>query len=180
MDNQYYKRLIQEVIRHSCSDIWDNAVLEWEIVSSEEDDEAQSICVCGKENLRYLYTIQNVKNGNILFPIGSTCIKKFGRGDLDQEIAAYEDMFRLLRAVEAGEYIELTSKFFTRRLLLYLLNNDAFEANEYNHFNPEFDYEFLIQMFNKRNKDDITYAQQRKIRAIIVNSIIPFMKTKIK
>ena len=99
---------------------------------------------------------------------------------MDQEVAAYEDMFRLLRAVEAGEYIELTSKFFTRRLLLYLLNNDAFEANQFNNFNPESDYEFLLQMFNKRNKDDITYAQERKIKAIIVNSIIPFMKRKIK
>ena len=121
-----------------------------------------------------------MKNGNILFPIGSTCIKKFGRGDLEQELAAYEDMFRLLRAVETGEYIELTSQFFTRRLLSYLLDNDAFKANQFNHFTPELDYEFLLQMFNKRNKDGITYAQKRKIKAIIVNSIIPFMRTKIK
>ena len=35
----------------------------------------------------------------------------------------------------------------------------------------------MLKMFNKRNKDDITLRQQKKIAAIIVNSIKPFLQS---
>ena len=75
----------------------------------EIDDSLTESCVCGKEHLRYLFTIRNAENGNELYPIGSTCINKFDRDDLDYEVSVYEDMFRLIRAVENNEYIELSS-----------------------------------------------------------------------
>ena len=83
--NQYYEKLIQRVLDLSERKVWDAAVQEWIIIDCEEDIEAQTTCVCGKENLRYLFTIRNQINGNILFPIGSTCIKKFERDDLNCE-----------------------------------------------------------------------------------------------
>ena len=45
--------------------------------------------------------------------------------------------------------------------------------------NPNFKIEFMLDMFNKRNKDEIYDSQQRKIKAIIISEIIPFIKTKI-
>ena len=105
---------------------------------------------------------------------------KFDRDDLDYEISVYEDMFRLIRAVENNEYIELSSKYFSRKLLGYLLDNDAFEPNEYNDFDGENDYSFMLEMFNKRNKDEIYGSRQRKINAIIANSILPFVRSRIK
>ena len=177
--NQYYENLIKTVIDLSESDVWDVAVTEWEIVGCEVDGSMSNSCVCGKESLKYLFTIINTKNKQTLFPIGSTCINKFERKDLDYEISVYESMFKLIKAVENKEFIELNSDYFSRNLLKYLYEHDVFEANQYNDYDAEVDYKFMLDMFNKRNKDEIYDAQQRKIKAIIISEIIPFIKTKI-
>lgn len=167
-----YKKLFQKVIENSNSDVWDNAVLEWEIDDCEEDESLASSCICGKESLRYLFTIKNKENGNTLYPIGSSCIKKFDRDDLRDKANINERMFKLLHMENA--YIDFTPELFSKKLLLYLYENRAFD-NSYNSFNGENDYEFMLKMFNKRNKSDITIAQKRKIKAIILNSIKPYI-----
>lgn len=181
MDKQtYYENLIKAVIDASEADTWEMAVLEWEIVDCTEDESAESQCVCKHEGLRYLYKIRNVKNGKKLFPIGSTCIKKFERKDLNEEISIMEQMFVLLHAVEKRERIELSSKYFSRKLLEYLYKKDVFVANKYNGFDGYNDYEFLLKMFNKVNKADISEAQHRKTTAIIMNSILPYLRKELK
>lgn len=178
--NIYYDNLIKNVIDLSDSDDWNHASCEWEIIDCEDNCFSNRKCVCGKERLRYLYTIRNRKNGNVLSPIGSSCIKKFKCEDLNYEIAVYKDMFVLLRAIQKNEYISLNTNYFTRNLLYYLYDNDAFKASMYNNFNAENDYYFMLDMFNKHNKDEITDFQERKIKALIVNNIIPFVKARIK
>ena len=178
--NLYYENLIKSVIELSESQDWEKAVREWAIIDCEIDESLSESCVCGKENLKYLFTIRNVKNRNELYPIGSTCINKFERDDLDDEVSVYEDMFRLIRAVENKERIELNSKYFSRKLLAYLYDKDVFKANQYNGFDGENDYDFMLEMFNKRDKDEISVACHKKINAIIKNSIIPFIYRKIK
>ena len=178
--NQYYENLIKRVIELSESNYWESAVQEWEIFDCEIDDSMTESCICGKEHLRYLFTIRNTDNGNELYPIGSTCINKFERDDLNYEISVYEDMFRLIRAVENNEYIELNSDYFSRKLLAYLFDNDAFPPNKYNSFDGKNDYDFMLEMFNKRNKDEIFDSHQRKINAIIASSILPFVRSRIK
>lgn len=54
------------VMAHSDSKVWDSAVLEWKIIDCEEDEEVVSTCVCGKENIKYLFTICNTVNDEIL------------------------------------------------------------------------------------------------------------------
>ena len=180
MDKQaYYENLIKAVIDASVADTWDLAVLEWEIVDCTEDDSVSSQCVCKHEGLRYLYKIRNTNNKNILFPIGSTCIKKFGRNDLDEELSVMEQMFSLLHAVERHERIELSSKYFSRKLLEYLYDKDVFVPNKFNDFDGYNDYEFLLKIFNKVNKADISEAQHRKTMAIIKNSILPYLRSKL-
>ncbi len=109
MNKTYNEVLRGQVIALSVSDTWEDAVSEWGIIGCEEDLTASSQCVCGKENIRYQYTISNSCNGEILFPIGSSCIQKFGREDLNQQIILQEGMFRLYHAISAGEFITLTS-----------------------------------------------------------------------
>ncbi|HEM3202723.1 TPA: hypothetical protein U0910_000739 [Streptococcus suis 8830] len=173
----YVENLISEVINKSEANTWQSAVSEWEIVDIEEDDCLEESCVCGKENLRYLYTIQNSFNGNILYPIGSSCIKKFEREDLNAEINVKEQMFKLLHAVEDNAFLELSSEFFSRKLLLYLYEQGAFKATNYNHFNSHEDYQFMLDMFNKRN---VSEKQSKKAVAIILNSIKPFVQEQLK
>lgn len=175
--NSYYGKLISEVINNSEANTWDSAVTEWKIVDVEEDEYLEESCICGKENLRYLYTIQNVFNDKILYPIGSSCIKKFEREDLNAEISVKEQMFKLLHAVEENEFLELSSKFFSRKLLLYLYEQGAFKATSYNHFESHEDYQFMLDMFNKRNISD---KQNKKAVAIILNSIKPFVQDQLK
>lgn len=178
--SRYMENLIFRVIGESESNSWNDAVLEWEIIDCEEDDELSLSCICGKENLRYLYTIRNELNGKVLFPIGSSCIKKFERSDLNEEIIVREGMFKFYRAIRTRTFIELSSEFFSRRLLNALYERGAFRANQYNHYNGENDYSFMLQMFNKRNKDSISSAQQSKVSVIIINSIMPFLRKELK
>lgn len=180
MKSSYYERLIKTIINLSESKIWERAVLEWEVYDCEEDPYLCSTCVCGKENLRYLFTIRNRYNGNFLDPIGSSCINRFDRSDMDDKVSITEGLFELLHAIEAKKYINLSTEFFSRRLLTYLYDSDAFSPSQYNDFNPRSDYDFLLKMFNKRDKDSISPRQQAKIRAIIVNSLKPFLEELLK
>ena len=179
MNSRYYLNLINTVIEYSNSDYWEDAVNEWYIIDCEEDETLESSCICGKENLRYLFTIKNEFNGNELYPIGSSCIKKFGREEMYEEAYIHEELFKLLHAIEQNDYISLSSDYFSRKLLLFLYNEGVFDTT-YNHFDGEQDYLFMLKMFNKRDKTSITRLQDKKIKAIIVNSVIPYLRRKLR
>ena len=179
VEDAYFNNLIMTVINASESNEWLDIVEEWEIYDCEEDADCSSKCICGKENIRYLYTIRNIYNGKMLFPIGSSCINKFERKDLRDETALIEEQFRLLHAVESNKYLSLSSEFFSRKLLRWLFEEGAFDTS-YNQFDGEEDYEFVLKMFNKRDKDAITIKQDRKIKAIIMNSIKPFLQERLE
>jgi hypothetical protein len=51
----------------------------------------------------------------------------------------------------------------------------AFKASACNRFEPKADYDFMLKMFGK-NKGGITAAQERKVRAILMGSIRPFLR----
>ena len=118
--------------------------------------------------------------GRSLYPIGSSCIEKFERDDLDYEVDVQMDMYRLAHAMERGERIELTSKYFSKNLLYALYEEGAFAPNKYNRYDGTNDYQFMLDMFNKRNKSEITEQQHRKIRGLIAYSIKPFLRERLK
>ena len=105
MASSYYQNLIKRVLEASTTDNWEIAVREWDIVDCEEDEEHEehaSRCICGKEKLRYLFTIRNRETGRSLYPIRSSCIEKFERNDLDYEVNVQKDMYRLAHAIEGA------------------------------------------------------------------------------
>lgn len=57
MGNLYTDNLIGTVIGLSVADDWEGARREWRIVGCEVDETHSATCVCGKEGLRYVYTI---------------------------------------------------------------------------------------------------------------------------
>lgn len=172
--SRYYRNLIEAVLELSDADDWCTAVTEWIIDNVEEDETLTESCVCGKENLRYLFTIRNEVNGNILYPIGSSCIMKFERTDLNEEVAVKEQLFKLLHAIENNNFLTLSSDFFSRKLLLYLLDIGAFKPTAYNRYDPEEDYRFMLNIFNRGTRR--TESQDKKATAIILNSIRPFLR----
>lgn len=175
MDSTYVKNLIMRVLNNSESDIWEEAVMEWDIIDCEEDENCSEICVCGKENIKYLYTIRNKYTGKSLFPIGSSCIQKFDRRDFSEITSLMEEQFKLLHAVEDNEYLSLSTELFSRKLLRWLYEEGAFDT-PYNGYDGEQDFVFMLKMFNKRDKSSITINQDKKIKAIILKAIKPFLK----
>ena len=178
--SDYYENFIKKVIDSSESNNWEDAVKEWKIVDFDEDKNLSSICICGQAGLRYLYTIENLVNGKVLYPIGSSCIKKFGREDMNEYVDNNISMFKLMNAVEEGKYISLDTKYFSRKFLKFLYNEGVFLDNEYNGYDGYKDYSFLLDMFNKNNKGSISKNQQSKIRALIMNNIRPYLSDKLK
>ena len=172
-----YDNLIKEVLEKSESKNWTDAVKEWEIVDCEEDETRSNYCICGKEGLRYLFTIKNTINNNELYPIGSSCIKKFGVDDLYAEATIWEQEFKLYNAIANNDFISLKDGLFSRKLLRKLYDEGAFKPTSYNKYDPYNDYEFLLDMFNKR---ETTPNQGKRCTAIILNSIKPFIKEKLK
>lgn len=166
------------VVRNSESNYWEDAISEWNIDDCIEDLSCSSECMCGKENIKYLYTIRNKYNGRILFPIGSSCIGKFERSDLIEETNLIESQFKLLHAVEKHRYLSLSTDLFSRKLLKWLYNEGAFDTM-YNCYDGKQDYEFMLRMFNKRDKKGISVNQDKKIKAILLNSIKPFLENRL-
>jgi len=66
---------INELIECSESDIYDDALDEWEFISKTVLLHEHNKCICGKK-IKILYNIVNSKNDNNLI-VGSVCIKKF-------------------------------------------------------------------------------------------------------
>ena len=76
----------------------------------------------------------------------------------------------------------LTHNFDFYRSIVSRLNvgSNVFVANKYDDFDGYNDYEFLLKMFNKVNKADISDAQHRKTSAIIMKSILPYLRKRLK
>lgn len=89
-----------------------------------------------------------------------------------------ESQFKLLHAVEEGRYLSLSAELFSRKLLRWLYDEGAFNT-AYNGYDGEEDYEFMLKMFNKRDKASISINQDKKIKAILLNSIKPFLQERL-
>lgn len=115
MGNLYTDNLIGTVIGLSVADDWEGARREWRIVGCEVDETHSATCVCGKEGLRYVYTIANTETGETLSPIGSSCIKKFEQSDMDEELAGWQQAIKLMEeAARIGkeDYVHLQCSGF--------------------------------------------------------------------
>lgn len=160
MGNLYTDNLIGTVIGLSVADDWEGARREWEIVGCEVDETHSATCVCGKEGLRYVYTIANTETGETLSPIGSSCIKKFEQSDMDEELAGWQQAIKLMEeAARIGkeDYVHLHSGSYSRKLLYFLYEQDAFRPTKY-------------------NGGFCSEAQERKSQAIIMQSIYPWLR----
>ena len=93
---------------------------------------------------------------------------------MTDEATIREKMFKLYHAVQSNQFISLSPDFFSRKLLRWLYEDGAFDC-AYNNHDGYDDYQFILQMFNKRDKSSITPGQQKKIRAIIGFSIKPYL-----
>ena len=174
----YVNDFIKEILDYSQSKDWKTAVLEWEVVGCVEDTKRRESCICGKEKLRYLFEIRNTKTNQTIFPIGSSCIKKFERHELDEKVDIYKQMAKLMQKLQKNEHIMFNSENFSKKLLAYFLRHGAFKPNKFNNYRAIDDFKFMTDMFNKRTA--LTEKQQKKVNAIIFYSIRPFLEQQLK
>ena len=169
----YFVELKKVIEQASVSNAFYAAVHEWAVSDVEDDPQLQGVCVCGKTGLGKLFTIRNDHNEVELFPIGSHCVKHFGREDLNNEVTLLTGLLELRNAIIAKETITLESGHFTRAMFPYFLKLDAFPPNYFNGGDGSEDSAFLLKMFNKRKKDDISTAQRKKIWTLINKKVLP-------
>ncbi len=82
-------------------------------------------------------------------------------------------LFNLYHAVAKKQFMQLDTQLFSRKLIDYLYRNGAFNNEKYNKDNTR---DFMLKMFNKRDKESIAPEQHKRINAIILNQIKPFVK----
>lgn len=165
-DKDDYK-LVKKIIENSISKTWKLAVMEWDIIDQYDSGSDDKKCACGKENIRYIFIIKN-RNTSTKLQIGSSCIKKFGRKDMDSNVSSMIEWFKLKDAISDKKFISI--EMFSRKLINYLF--------EKKYFDSEGDYIFFLKMFNKKKKSSITKKQFNKINGIIFYQIINKIKIK--
>ena len=166
--------LPREVVALSCAGDFDVARHEWDLVDSEIDSTCSKNCVCGHENLKYLFTIHNRETGAKLYPIGSSCIELFGRQDLDQQVSVARQMYAVLAEYRESGTLALNGGAISRAVLKKLYEEGCFDPNSYNDGNPEADYQFLVKMFNQRNEP--TEGQRKKIWVLLNKTVGPYLE----
>lgn len=173
MTTEKFKKLVQVVLASSVSQAWESAALEWTVIDIDSDPSGHGVRVCGHSDLLHLFTIENEHNGSQLHPIGSSCVKKFRRKDLDRQVGLLSKPLTLRNAIESQQIITLTNEYFSRPLLEHLYAEGAFTPDQYNKGDGGQDYDFLVKMFNKRDKDALTPLQKWKINALLRNKVHP-------
>lgn len=95
---------------------------------------------------------------------------------MDEELAGWQQAIKLMEeAVRIGkeDYVHLHSGSYSRKLLYFLYEQDAFRPTKYNGYDGYNDYLFLLDMFNGGFCSE---AQERKCQAIIMQSIYPWLR----
>lgn len=161
-------KLAYEIIKKSESKEWKEAVKEWEVDESCRTNESRVACICGKEKIKNKYKLVNKKNKKYIYPVSKKCIKKLGRDELNREVNTIEEMKRLEESIAEGEYLSIESGKLSKKIIDQLYKEGAFEGNKYNKFNGKNDYEFVVKMINKRNKNSISEQEEKKLKAIMM------------
>lgn len=149
--NKYYKQFL--ILSNHYKDMiynienYKKIILEWGYYGEYYDNvfsEEENICeLCGKENLRYEFRIENKLCDRSLF-VGSSCIYKFGFEGVEQ---IYEDK----RRMESGNYKKYAKNLYTRLPdnLMNIITKNITEFEGIKGFTP-MDYEKISGYCNKR------------------------------
>ena len=75
--SKYQENLIKTVMDKSWGNTWEEAVQEWDIIDCAEDNSLSRSCICGKEQIKYLYRLHNRKQTNGCFRLEVHALKNF-------------------------------------------------------------------------------------------------------
>ncbi len=164
---KYNKNFLHPIICSSESNEWKSAAQEWEIIGYERVEDGT--CICGKEKIKDVYKIRNRRNGNELYPIGSSCVDKFESKEMTKDTDKFKKIYnkisngrsKLKQTVNKGESIRFIARLFSEELIRYLNKKGVLSDS---------DCQFLFDMRSKRSKNA---GEQKRIDEIIDDFIVP-------
>lgn len=173
------KPLADQIIEKSVSNSLQRAVREWKVTGCRT--ECDETCVCGQQHIKYAFQIRNKRTGETLYPIGSDCIKKFYGGHMYneatviQQICMLADMYsekqlswkKTHKTALPLEHYDI-KEGFSRKILEYMYDHNAFRGSKYNHWKPEEDFEFTMHCFNNMQ---VNPRQEKKMRVMAMNCV---------
>ena len=131
---KHARQLTKIVLKNSEAKTIDKAFSEWSVDPYVDYDESsESECVCGKKHIAYLYRIRNTLNGNVLFPIGSKCIQRFGSSSMDFAVQSLQKIYDFTHGDRTG---------LSDDALYYLLQHEVID---------NWEHAFLTGIGRKRN-----------------------------
>lgn len=139
MSNTY--KLIEQILENSEADTFETAKYEWAISDYEVNENEQ--CICGKTHIKYCYTIRNKINSNILFPVGSECIKKFERYDLSQSMKVFANKYTIFKN---------SGKKYDGKTFGYICENDPQYVQFLKENGKKKEYLKLVQFYDNSHK----------------------------
>lgn len=175
----YKERLKKVIVANSVAGDFRTASLEWQVKDffvKEEDDYYE--CQCGKPHIKYLFSIENILNKKVLFPIGSDCIEKFKNKGMTSDAKVYIGIAKLIEKYEKNEKIKLNKDLFSRDMLKFLYSQQVFRpeneseqelAEKYNYEH----YMYLLRLFNA--KKEPTSVECESIERIFNDYLYPFL-----
>lgn len=83
-------KLIESVVELSVSKEWDIAKTEWETNDSYHTNGDH--CTCGVK-IKWVYQIKNTLNGNVIYKIGSVCIRQFGVQSMVDQMLSLDKLY---------------------------------------------------------------------------------------
>lgn len=166
-ESRNFKILSKYVIARSVSNDWEDARNEWVIDHLEStNDPLGGTCICTKTGLHYLYMIKNMYNKKEIFPIGSSCIKLFGRSDLNQSAKALHDAKAIAEWPLKDVISAVNHHFgFSRAVIKYLFEQDVITRPQ---------YVWLMAAFN--SKKPLNDEGKKYVTDLVRNQIRPWYK----
>lgn len=130
---------------------------QWTADLVDEDEYADTTCVCGNHGLRYLYMVENNITGASLYPVGSVCVLEFENEYMDR-VVEFMPLVRGLRDLERYEqtFEDAREKgLLTRKFIDYLDDEYAIPGQ----------VDFLKDMFNRKFHGRGHMSRKQKYRA---------------
>lgn len=176
LSSAYYKQLMDVVLAHSKSSTWQEAKNEWYVSGQLLDKSDYDTCVCGYHPIIDLYEITNDETGDVLFPIGSVCIKKFESSRMNQGIQVASQMAGLMlhdkKYFASLDHLNRAAGF-SHKVIDRLYRQHVFPPTKYNHYDPSEERDFMIKMFDRRS--DLTFGQKYRLHRDLVDYVYPFL-----
>jgi len=139
-------KLIEEIIRLSVADTWDEAKLEWQLAEIYHQKEPDT-CICGHFPINEICVLRNKRN-NLITEVGNICVKKF--------LGLPSDLiFKALRRIAKDETRALNAEAIDHAFRKGWINN--------------WEKRFYFDTMRKRNLSNKQLAKRIQINRQVLN-----------